>query len=402
MSALAELELEAEPRVNPWIGSIYLDDKPVNLANVLASVTIRHGREDPDGPIQASTADVKLKGVARSSLVDFEVGHVLTIRGTTADLSNLFQGRLTDATIDDDGGASEAVASLIAVSPLADAGGINVGGHAWPAEPWASRVGRILNEAGLWGAVDAPSPDVPIAATKPSDPETGAFASLDALAALEAARDDVGATVWDDGNGTIIVQAFEARGGLFPLLELPPSIVLYSPPWSQTLAGVRNRIVLGYGYGAGSVTVDDHVSQSIYGVRWTGLFDSGIADQAHALERASEWLNRLAYPKWALPGVTLLEPQALAVGMVVELTELPDSAPFATWRAVVEGWVDTIEGPDWTQDLILSDPQLSGLALPWQELPPALQWQAVKPTCRWRDAFYLGNLTDLTLTQEAA
>jgi len=155
---------------------------------------------------------------------------------------------------------------------------------------------------------------------------------------------------------------------------------------------VKNRIVLGYGYGAGSVTVDDSVSQGLYGIRWTGLFDSGIANQAAALERASQWLGRLAYPKWALPGVTLLEPQSLEVGQVVEFTDLPDSAPYPAWRAVVEGWTDTIDGPDWTQELVLSDPQLSGLAPAWQELPPTLIWSAVDPACRWRDAYFLDNL----------
>ena len=91
--------------------------------------------------------------------------------------------------------------------------------------------------------------------------------------------------------------------------------------------------------------------------------------------------------------MTLLEPQPLAIGQLVELFELPASAPFGEWAAVVEGWVDTIEGPDWTQDLILSDPQDSGLALPWADLPPALTWAEIDPACRWSDAYNLDNLT---------
>jgi len=394
---LAELRDHYRAGYQSYIGAVVVDGRELDLARVLASVTIRHGRDDPDGPIQSSTATVKLRNIGRYELPGLTVGLALEVRDLAG--AAMFSGTLTDSELDDDDPRVDAVLSLIASSTLAMTGNRPVAGHQWPAEPWYSRIARILGEAGVAGGsvIQPPSPDVPMAATKPEDPETGAFAQMGALDALEEARSDIGATIFDQPDGTIVAQAYDGRRNLYPVLALDPAIVLYSPPWTQTLE-VRNRIVLGYGYGDGAVTVDDAVSQARYGLRWTGDLETGLGDQAAALERATTWLARLAYPKWALPGVTLLEPQELAIGQMVELDALPASAPFGSWRAVVEGWTDTIEGPDWTQELVLSDPQLSGLTLHWDELPSALLWQELDPAAKWSDAYALDNL----VPQEAA
>lgn len=370
-----------------YIGAVRIDGVPADLERVLASVSIRHGRDDVDGPIQASTATLRLRRLSRTELKAWEVGGVLEVEDVDGEL--LFTGRLSDAELVVEDPRADPVLSVIAASTLAAAGRRSVGGHAWPAEPWGARMARILDEAGLVGVVQAPSPDVPLAATKP-DEATGNFASTDALTALEETRDFVGATIYEQGDGSLVVQAFGSRGDR-PPLTLDPAVVLYAPTWSQTL-DVVNRVVLGYGYGDGTVTVDDAASQERYGVRWTGLFDSGLADAATARARAQLWVDRLSSPYWKLPGLTLLEPARLEVGLVLELGELPPSAPVSAWTPIVEGWTDVIEGPDWTQELVLSDPMLSGLALPWQDLPPDLLWQTVEPAARWTDAFTLGNL----------
>jgi hypothetical protein len=232
-------------------------------------------------------------------------------------------------------------------------------------------------------------------------PATGDWQRIEVKAARLTAPDRTGAGIY---MGTTVglpvgeqinfddVLAVEGDPAPLEPLAIDPAVVLYSPAWSQTL-DVANRIVLGYGYGAGSVTVDDPVSQSRFGVRMTGLFDSGLADQATAQSRALAWLERVAYPRWKLPGLTLLEPHDLKIGQMLELSELPASAPFPSWSPVVEGWTDLFEGPDWTQTVILSDPVLSGLGLAWQDVPPELAWAEVDPACLWRDAYLLANLT---------
>jgi hypothetical protein len=389
LSDLSELELE--PQAAPaYIGAVVLNGVEQDLDRVLASVSIRHGRDDIDGPIQSSTATLRLRGLRRLELDSWTVGGELVVSDTDGDA--IFTGRLSDASLTDDDPRVEARLEVIAASSLAAAGRRPVGGHAWPAEAWGDRMARILAEAELAGVVQAPSPDVPLAATIPSNPETGYFETVDALAALEADRQAVGATAFDRGDGSVVVQAFDARGGLYPPLELDPALVLYAPAWAQSL-DVANRIVLGYGYGAGSVTVDDPVSQAQpWGVRWTGLFETGLADEQTARERALVWLNRITAPRWRLPGLTLLERHPLEVGLVLELLNLPPTAPLGSWTPIVEGWTDTVEGPDWTQDVILSDPIYSGLALPWQDLPPELLWSLVDPACAWADADVLDNL----------
>jgi hypothetical protein len=392
---VTELELEAEPRAPDYIGSIRVGGANgvwAAFEHVLASVVIRHGRDSVDGSIEASTASLGLRELPRADLKLWAVGAMLEIWDTSS--AKLFTGTITDNALADDP-TSDAVLSIVAVSTLEKAGRRQVRGHAWPAEGWGARAARILSEAGLAGTVQAPTPDVPLAATPPDDPEAGTWSQTDALSALGEILNDIDGTAFELGDGTIVVQALAARAGLYPMLSLDPSIVVYSPEWEQTL-DVRNRIVLGYGYGAdvggGSVTVDDPDSQRQYDLRWTGEFTTGLADAATANHQALAKLDRLAWPRWSLGAVTLLEPQALAIGQLVELVELPASAPFAAWNATVEGWVDTIEGPDWTQDLVLADPQDSGLSLPWLDVPAGLPWSAVDPACRWADAYNLGNL----------
>ena len=383
-------ELELEPLAAPaYVGAVVVDGVEQDLARVLASVSIRHGRDDVDGPLMSSTATLRLRALARSELEAWAPGGRLELFDTDADL--VYSGRLTDNGLTDDDPRVDARLEVIAASSLADAGRRPVAGHAWPAEAWSARMARILAEAELAGVVQPPPDLVPLAATVPSDPETGYFETLDALAALEADRQAVGATAFDAADGTVVVQAFDARAGLYPPLELDPRLVLYAPAWSRTL-DVVNRVVLGYGYGAGSVTVDDAASQAVHGVRWSGAFETGLADAATATARARLWVSRLSEPRWKLPGLTLLRRHPLEVGLVLELLGLPETAPLRSWTPIVEGWTDTIEGPDWTQDVVLSDPLLSGLALPWRDLPPELAWLEVDPACSWSEADVLDNL----------
>jgi hypothetical protein len=396
VSPVDELELEdVEPLPAPaYVGEVLVGGVPVDLDRVLASVTIRHGRDDVDGPIQSSTATLRLRNLDRSELPTYVAGGELVVKDVAGGL--LFTGEISDANLTHDDPQAEAILEVIAVSTLASSGDRPVRGHAWPAEPWAARVQRILDEAGLVGVVQAPALDVPLAATKPDDPETGAYASSSALDALDLVRQDVGATAFDAPDGSLVVQAFDARKGLFDPLPIAPELVLFSPAWSQTL-DVANRVVLGYGYGDGSVTVDEPVSQDRFGVHWTGLFETGLADAATAQSRAALWLDRVAWPRWKLPGVTLLEPHPLAIGQLVQLSGLPASAPFEAWGAVVEGWADVIEGADWTQEVVLSDPIFSGMALAWAELPADLTWLEVDPACPWREAYLLDNLVPALL-----
>jgi hypothetical protein len=390
---MTELELELEERATPavWVVSIEVAGVPVDLDRVFSSLSVRHGRDDIDGPIQATTATLILREIDRGELDRFEPGFDVLIESTFTATNGrpLFLGVITDATLVDED-PDEPRLELIATGPLAIAGRRSVAGHAWPAEPWAARAARILTEAELAGVVQAPVPDVAIAATVPTDPETGYFETMSALDALELSRQDVGATVFDDA-GRIVVQAFDARRELFPVLTVDPALVLYAPAWSKTL-DVANRIVLGFGYGAGTVTVDDPVSQDTFGIRWTGLFDSGLADQPTAHDRALTWLDRVSWPRWKLPNVVLLEPLDLSIGQMLELSELPPAAPFPSWAPVVEGWTDSIDGDAWTQSVVVSDPVLSGLGLAWEDVTPTLQWQGVDPACAWRDAYILSNL----------
>ena len=296
-----------------WIGELLLNGEPVELERVLASVQVRHGRDDVNGPVQSSTATLRLRNLDRAELEAWEVGGRIALSDVAA--APVYTGTLTDSRLVQDDASTESVLEVIAVSTLASTGGRSVAGHQWPAETWQERAVRIFSEAGYSAEeyeVQA-GPVVQIAATVPDDPEAGTYAEVNALDALELLRNDVGATLFDHPDGRIFLQAFDARPGLYAEMELEPELVAYSPEWSMVL-DVANRIVLGYGHGAGTVTVNDPVSQDKYDLHWTGLFDTGLADHATAHERALSWLGRVSFPRWKLPSVTLLEPRFLSGG----------------------------------------------------------------------------------------
>ena len=197
------------------------DDVPPD--EVLAEVTIRHGRQSiDDGPL-ASTATLTLVGVTRERVAAFSVGDELEL--LLADDEPRFRGRLTDAELTTEG------LKLIAVSSLAKVAGRLIGAAAWPAETWRARVIRVFTEArvlaewqegqgtfadhpetwealGLAGRITLEtSDDGPLIAAR--DPNETTLASY--LAGGFRASED--AAISNLPDGTVLVQQASARAG---------------------------------------------------------------------------------------------------------------------------------------------------------------------------------------------
>lgn len=385
-----------------WPTELDLDGVSIPLAGVLADVTLRHGRPTIDAQPIASSATIALEPVTRELTAPFTVGRPIRLLvGEAAIVDEAivdeelvgyigprFVGTVTDAELDVDR------LTLTAIGPLAAASRVQLDPSTWPLEAWSARCARVFATAGVPARVEAdptfdPLLEAPI--VQGSDPLLlGSY-----LPSLAAA---VGAAICDGPDGVVVCQALGARASrtTAALLELDPAKVAYAPAWHQTLE-VVNDVTVQYGPDNAvlGVRATDPSSAGEYGHRATAIEQTRLHAAADADSRGRVALSRGAYPRWGMPAAPLLEPVWLDVGDRVTVTELPPASPSASWSALLEGWTDRISGPDWTIDLTLSDPILSGLALTWADVDagPSLAWAAVDPATAWYEAVDLEALT---------
>lgn len=366
-----------------WPYTVELDGAVIPLTDVEADVVIHHGRSAIEDEPTASTAQLVFHSVDNAFVTAFEVGQSLkvTVRDGAAAPVPRFTGRITDARLDVDR------LTVIAVGRWAQVRAYVVGDVDWPAESWSARVTRLFTEAGQSALLvlepDAGfNPQIAARTTATAGPTTlGDYLTF--LAAM------VGALVADLPDGKILVQAIGARS-LAAAVELDPADVAYAPAWLEQLPG-GNIVKVRYQADQGqSVTVTDSGSVSQYGER-PETIDTAFVNSADATTRANTRLGRAAYSHWEIPEAPLLRGLELRVGHPVILAGLPPAAPFEPWSPVVEGWTDTITGDDWAMALALSDPLISGLALPWNVVPPEpdYRWNTVDTATDWTEALTL-------------
>jgi hypothetical protein len=189
-------------------------------------------------------------------------------------------------------------------------------------------------------------------------------------------------------DGRLLVQALGGRTST-GAVSIDPADVRYAPPWIQ-VDDVANVVTVKYQGGA--VALTDAGSVGVFDERPDEITTT-IVSASDANLRAVERLSRAAYPRWIMPSCPLLRPYTFALGGMANVVSLPDASPVETWSAVVEGWTDTITGPDWEMDVALSDALQSGLVLPWNEVPVGIAWNAVPVDTDWNDATTLDAVT---------
>lgn len=368
------------------LSSITLEGIAQPFADVLASVTIRHGRVDVFDSPSPATCQLTFLDRPFSVTHPFRIGGTLVVnaRDGAAAPKPRFTGTVTDASLDDND------LTIIAAGLLSRLPQYTVGLVDYPAEAWSARIARVFAEAGLAAKLLLQAPpaaaDPPLAARVAA---TDGATTLDQM--LGELADDVGAAIADTPDGKILVQAIAART-LSSLTLLDPALVAYVPAFVQVLP-VANVVTVAYV--GGSVTQSDAPSVARFGTRPQAI-TTRISSSASASARAAERLARVANPHWNMPSAPVLVGLDLAIGAAVEVTDLPPGSPYPTWTPVLEGWQDTItsDGDElaWTMELALSDPLASGLTLPWNAVPTAYRWNTINPTVAWKDALQLGDL----------
>lgn len=364
-----------------WPDSIVLEGVSIPLEDVLADVTIHHGREQLLDEPTATSCQLTIRDLAPGFARSFRVGGPLavTVRDGAGPSSPRFTGRVTDAALDVD------ELTVVAVGRLATLRQYVVGASSWPAEAWTARVARIFDEAGLAAALELhadPGFDPELA---PRDPTTAGPTTLGDYLAFLAPM--IGAAVTDRMNGAILVQAIASRS-LGGAVALDPADVAYAPVWEQLLPAANIVTVRYQGDQSLSVTIRDEASIDRHGDR-PRTIDTTFVDVGDATRRANEALARGAFPRWNIPETPLVRPALLSIGSPVELSGMPAASPFDPWTPIVEGWEDTITRDDWTMRVALSDPLESGLGLPWDALPIGELWTTIDQAIAWRDALTL-------------
>lgn len=369
-----------------WPDKITLAGVAVPLADVLADLTIHHGRESLEDAPTATTLQVTIDPATPAAVAAFEVGQTLelTVRDGAGPSVPRFTGYVTDGTLDVDR------LTIIGVGEVSRLRRYVIGKVDWPAETWSARVTRAFTEAGLAAKLE-------LVADPGFNPQLAArvFATADATTLgdyLEFLAPMIGALVSDRPDGKILVQAVGART-LDAATPLDPADVAYAPVWIAELPR-GNIVTVRYQADQGeSVTVTDAASVGLYGDR-PETIDTSFVSAGDATKRANTRLGRAAFSHWNVPRAPVLRGLTLAVGAPVLLDSLPATAPSSPWTPVLEGWTDEIVGADWTMTLALSDPLLSGLTIPWRDVPATAgyHWNTIDTATDWTEALTLDDL----------
>ena len=366
-----------------WPAAVELGGVSVSLADVLADITLYHGRADISDEPTASTCQLTLADVDKEASQAFSVGQSLrvTVSDGGAPAVPRFTGRVTDGSLVDD------ELTIIGAGAVSTLGGYEIGAGDYPQEAWSARVSRVFGDAGLGSLLELHADPLldPLLAARTS--ETAGETTLGDYLAFLARM--VGAAVTDTPDGRILVQAVGART-LDGAYTLDPADVAFTPAWTEELPRGNIVTVRYTGDQSEHVTVTDPVSIDRYGER-PETIDTSFVHLADADYRARQRLSRSAFSHWNMPAAPILRGLELTVGEPIVLAGMPAASPFDPWTPTLEGWNDSISGDAWTMTLSLSDPLLSGLTIPWDDVPPSAEylWNTVDVETDWTEALTL-------------
>lgn len=355
---------------------------------VLADVTIRHGRSSWGEEPNASSASLTLWDAPKDLPATIGVGRSLVLLDQLGDPR--FTGTITDASATFPDPQLGARIALTAVGALAGLGRRTVGLEDYPQEVATMRAKRLFSAAGiaLTGRVECPPAHDYLVAARPAK-------AVSALEALTELANTLGAVLFDTPSGEVVIQALHDRPLHLPH-EIPAHRCAYAPTWRMAWE-VEN--VVSVKWAGGTVTDRDPASVTAWGER-EGKIETSLATDHDARARALDRLIRLANPRWQLPEVVTdllptefpgLEPGDLALVATDQVAGLP----LPGYPMVIEGWQDQQRGATWTTTFHLSDGLMSFAGLAWKDIPPAdprFTWAAIDQATIWTNALTLSDL----------
>lgn len=394
------------------ITEVAVNGTPLNLDHVVYEIAIDHGRNDITQAPQGSTAQLTLYGftglpVSISDLIEI----------TAYSTYPRFTGKITDVTLTHDpatNGSPVPRLQITAMGNLARLGLLQVGDSGYAEETLDDRVQNILDETSLTYQANT-EPNMVLLAEDPDQNRS----AMDWLSAICL---DVGATMCDLPDGTILFESYTRRGvGYNPStwgnvtdpwsivsyvwsdvyqststapvpVNLDVNGVIWEPVWKNTVLSVVNSATVTYGDPQATITATDVTSQAVHDVRafpWT----SRLADPADAYDRVNHIVSTQAQPLYAMQSVQILMEQLttgdrnlvldLIQGSRVSVANLPQPAPLTSYMGVVEGWSESYTPGQHLLTLSLSDPRYSYAVTTWGEISISLLWSGVSGTVQW-------------------
>lgn len=379
------------------ITTLEIAGNPINFTDVEYEIYISHGRSSVFDGASPSTASLTL--IAQGSSLPFvDVDDPVWIQAEGIDR---FQGEVTDISITHliDGFARINIQCVGALGLLGRRYGLR----------WYSSVSNNMtawNRAWLinTGFVPVPFTDIDGGFTLVEGFVGTPGERLNQLSWITELADWVGGAVIDKPSGRPYVQFYDSRrlttyyyrwiderqtyqstwqatsssetwanqfvdyGTSETPLTLDPTKVMFAPTWTVQSGNVINRVELEWvGGNVVSGSSDDSVRVLTLSTR--------IADSTQATARAAKIISNQNIPRYALGSIEIMmdeitdpaerdELLGLIAGRRIEVTNLPDPTPAASYTGILEGWSETFIGLGGTKGshrltLSLSDPNYS-------------------------------------------
>jgi hypothetical protein len=377
-----------------------------DLSCLADQVTIAHGREDPSGQPEASTAtiDLSLDTGDDQLPAGLEIGATLEVTTVTASTSSVrFHGRITDIVLGWEDRGEDTPDSLtcqvIAVAPLGDLGRRVVGDVPWPQELDGARVGRIMTAAGM--PLDPLTSDPGTVQVLARDVD-----SQDALSVAQSTAESGSGLVWGTRAGEVRYADAAHRRNTITALTLDACDILVSPQWTRSTEALLNKVSLGYGViPDGASEQPRYVAQSDPSIAAYGRYElsteTELALLADATALGQLLLTRNRDPVWIMSALPVdmkgLDDARTAVllgfevGSLLELTGLPVAGTAPTTAALwVEGWSETLTFGTHELTLFVSGYCRTAPPPRWDDLDPAWTWDSLPGT--WDGLSCLGPL----------
>jgi len=389
------------------ITDISLAGTPLDLNTVEYQISIQHGRPDILSNPQASSAQVVIRGAVG---VAAEISDAVTIEAYG---QARFTGEIADVRVTHLSSAPPvALTQITAMGNLARVGFVEVGASGFAEQTVSQRISTVLDATGL-DYLNGANTDLVL-----HQISTGNAEPTDALDYLQNVAEWTGATYYDDPQGRIVFESYGNRGitafaGIwsnqvgtwadqtqawedYPVdratINIPPSVVVYSPAWSRTRQTILNSVtVLSYN-DSHEATQSDSASIALYGLKEYRL-ETEIKQNADVSARAGKIITAQANPLWSLGEISIYVHQlgtterdqilSLVSGMAVNLPNLPQPAPEANFLGIVEGWGEIYTPGQHVLTLSISDPRYSFETVTWAEVDPALEWGDVPAGLQW-------------------
>ena len=392
-----------------------VDDDQVEYA-----LSLTRGRGSITASASASTMRVNFLATqsATNYLSGVEVGGTISLwhidAADRAKRSARFKGRITDIALQHNNSGSRTVIEVQAVGAIAEANARTIGDDPLPEAPAEARFYDVLGRADVdldgYAQMSHPSPTLVAKESKDAS----------VAKALQEVADSIGAAIFDNPHGEIIMQRYQDRVGLtdfsshgdwqdvatswkdtpgdwlgqvklplLPTIELPCDSVIFEPVWRQFSGGVGNHYTVKYW--DGHHTIVDDASVAKYGRRKVEI-ETDLLDLADVVDRATDLVRVHRSPDWTLDSVAVrldaLDVQTFddltqneVIGRRIRLTDLPMPAPFSSVTMYVEGVAESYTPGAWTMTLALSPLNWSADLLPWGEA-----------TGSWEDALAVWDL----------